>query len=359
MRALLARSVLFAGLLAVAPAAMAFQLPFDSRLSIRFLSMPALESEVQSNVGQLAIGPGNSLQSLRLTSEGLQISASVGVGPLGSTWTPIDGLFGTFGIIENDWTGLHTFARTAGGNVRGTVPLGGVVRVCLFSPTGCPGSPTGDVFIPLFSFVGSTFPILNGAVGWRGTWTSDGGFPNLTVRGAPWTDGTAEVGTISAMGFAMGPALQQGSTVRDGGRLNLVTPIFISSSIPAYSYSTVLHGIATLDITFTADPSVCDNGLDDDGDGLVDTADPACASNPTFTREDTQCQNGLDDDGDGRIDYDGGASLFGTPIAPLDPQCTGPQRNRETPTGCGLGAEVALALAGVGWLCRRRGRREA
>jgi len=356
MRDLLVRSALVAGLLAVAPPATAFQLPFDSRLSIRFLSMPALESQVQSNVGELGIGPGGVLQSLRLTSEGLQISASVGVGPLGSTWTPIDGLFGTFGLVPLDWTGFHTFARTGGGSVGGTVPLIGVVRVCLFSPSGCPGSPSGDVFIPLFTVTSSGY-VLDGAVGWGGTWTQAGPPMNLTVRGAPWTDGTAAVGTITAMGFAMGPAQQPGSTVRAGGRLNLVTPIFISSSIPASSYNTVFHGIATLDLTFTADPYVCDNGLDDDGDGLADTADPVCGSDPTFTREGAQCQNGLDDDGDGTIDYDGGASLSGTPLGPPDPQCTGPRRNRETTGGCGLGAEAALALASVGWLCRRSWRR--
>ena len=45
----------------------------------------------------------------------------------------------------------------------------------------------------------------------------------------------------------------------------------------------------------------CDNGADDDGDGLTDCADPDCAqSPPCLPPED--CDNGVDDDGDGRAD---------------------------------------------------------
>ncbi|MDY0000637.1 MAG: hypothetical protein RBU30_05025, partial [Polyangia bacterium] len=45
----------------------------------------------------------------------------------------------------------------------------------------------------------------------------------------------------------------------------------------------------------------CDNGVDDDGDNLVDCADPDCAqAPPCLPPED--CDNGLDDDGDGRAD---------------------------------------------------------
>jgi len=46
---------------------------------------------------------------------------------------------------------------------------------------------------------------------------------------------------------------------------------------------------------------LCDNGADDDGDGLVDCADPDCATAaPCLPPE--QCGNGLDDDGDGHAD---------------------------------------------------------
>jgi hypothetical protein len=47
---------------------------------------------------------------------------------------------------------------------------------------------------------------------------------------------------------------------------------------------------------------VCDNGVDDDGDGLVDCADSDCANNPVCPTE--ICGNCIDDDGDGKIDYE-------------------------------------------------------
>jgi hypothetical protein len=45
-----------------------------------------------------------------------------------------------------------------------------------------------------------------------------------------------------------------------------------------------------------APPEVCDNGADDDGDTLVDLNDPDCAAPPEI------CDNGVDDDGDTLVD---------------------------------------------------------
>ena len=44
----------------------------------------------------------------------------------------------------------------------------------------------------------------------------------------------------------------------------------------------------------------CDNGIDDDGDGLIDCEDPDCLNSNTCLVE--ICNNGIDDDGDGFID---------------------------------------------------------
>lgn len=53
-------------------------------------------------------------------------------------------------------------------------------------------------------------------------------------------------------------------------------------------------------------PEICNNGIDDDGDGLVDCDDPDCTLNEDCGEI---CDNGIDDDGDGLIDGD-------------DPQCS-------------------------------------
>jgi hypothetical protein len=51
----------------------------------------------------------------------------------------------------------------------------------------------------------------------------------------------------------------------------------------------------------------CTNGVDDNGNGLADCADPACASHSSCVTE--RCANGVDDNGDGKIDC-------------ADPQCS-------------------------------------
>ena len=45
-------------------------------------------------------------------------------------------------------------------------------------------------------------------------------------------------------------------------------------------------------------PEICDNGLDDDGDGATDCVDSDCPACPEI------CDNGADDDGDGAVDCD-------------------------------------------------------
>ncbi|HKJ24858.1 MAG TPA: hypothetical protein VKB65_08565, partial [Myxococcota bacterium] len=108
-----------------------------------------------------------------------------------------------------------------------------------------------------------------------------------------------------------------------------------------------------------AAPAACANGLDDDGDGLVDWPDdPACVSADSIT-ESRSCQNGSDDDLDGSIDFDGGASWNGgVPLGPPDPKCAEAAYHEGPKWGsCGLGGEAAPLLALLAALrSRRRGR---
>jgi probable HAF family extracellular repeat protein len=100
-----------------------------------------------------------------------------------------------------------------------------------------------------------------------------------------------------------------------------------------------------LDVSELAD---CADGLDNDGDGLTDLGqDPSCGSAAESARESTSCSNGLDDDGDGAIDF------------PADGLCQNAADDDEAANparafGCGLGPELALLLAGLALLRRRR-----
>ena len=95
---------------------------------------------------------------------------------------------------------------------------------------------------------------------------------------------------------------------------------------------------AAADVLFSA----CGDGVDNDGDGLVDhPADPGCVA-PQGAKEDPACSDGIDNDGDALIDL-------------ADPQCSQrPWQDSENAVACGLGAELALALGLVAALRRRR-----
>jgi hypothetical protein len=110
---------------------------------------------------------------------------------------------------------------------------------------------------------------------------------------------------------------------------------------------------------FETSPAIsCDDGLDDDGDGFTDYPDDIGCHFPTWI-ENPACQDGIDNDGQLGIDFDGGASRNGgVPLDVPDPDCPHAWVKREKPnTKCGLGSEVALALAGLELLRRHRDRR--
>ncbi len=90
----------------------------------------------------------------------------------------------------------------------------------------------------------------------------------------------------------------------------------------------------------------CDDGLDNDGDGLFDyPADPGCRNRLDTSREDPECSDGEDNDLDTWTDFG------------QDPECTSAWDDDEAsnPPGCGLlGIEPALLAAFA--LARRRRR---
>ena len=92
----------------------------------------------------------------------------------------------------------------------------------------------------------------------------------------------------------------------------------------------------------------CQDGLDNDGDGLIDyPADPGC-SGARGRKENPQCNDGIDNDGDTLIDY------------PADPECVATWSPNEAylpfNPGCGLGVELTLVLAPLLLHARRRRR---
>jgi hypothetical protein len=105
--------------------------------------------------------------------------------------------------------------------------------------------------------------------------------------------------------------------------------------------------------------TACSDGIDNDGDGRIDSPwDVACAG-PWHTSERSTCEDGVDNDGDGLVDFDGGASRNGG-VAFFDPEpscVTAPYQSSESwvvhGMGCGLGPELSLVLL-VLWRLRQR-----
>ncbi len=97
----------------------------------------------------------------------------------------------------------------------------------------------------------------------------------------------------------------------------------------------------------------CNDGTDNDGDGLVDHPDDPGCGDPEWALEDPECDDDVDNDGDGKIDWDGGSG-GGSP----DPHCSGGSDSREQGSGgsCGLGFEIVLALGSLALVRRRRRR---
>ncbi len=101
---------------------------------------------------------------------------------------------------------------------------------------------------------------------------------------------------------------------------------------------------AMVDVGRYADDSACGNGLDDDGDGLADAADPDCASRadvgeaPLWHGAPPACDNGVDDDGDGATDW------------PADVDCLTRGDPYEAPVDCVGGPIADVVDASGGWI---------
>lgn len=202
-------------------------LAFTGTLTVE-LAVERISPEFVMNGSGTAIvngsGGGGHLTSLQLPSSPFAASGSV---------LPVTDIVGGFPLA-----GIQLTAHAGAGSIMGgggVIPLVGVAKMCLFG--ACQTAPN-NLSIPL-SLVGG------------GTHTAQGGV-NLTIIGAPWTTGTVSIGSITRMGFARGPASAPSSTAQASGRLQLVTPVMVSTNV---ALNPVFANFLTLTLHFVPEPA--------------------------------------------------------------------------------------------------------
>jgi hypothetical protein len=227
-------------LLGAAPAARAAEMRWEGTLGFDFLA-PGLPPLVLTGTGvaTLATSAGGShLTALRLAG-GIQ----------GQTLAPVSdpevtGADGLVGLRASASLGSASLAPFGPGPLtRSTLPVRGMLAVCLFDPACLPGG-----FLPL--------PLGDGSagVGVGGSWSVG----RVSIAGAPWTLGTALLSVTSgggatlavpATGWVHGALSFTSSTALAGGALSLVTPIHVDSDA-----GLPLAGFGRLTLRFVPEP---------------------------------------------------------------------------------------------------------
>ena len=224
MRKLL--GVLAAGFIAIGAAgqAHAVALGFTGAIGVQIATLAPVVIPGAGTALVNGSGAGGHLTGLGLGAGGFNISGFV---------LPVTdpAAFPIAGIQVTAANGSGSFGGVGGAGFGGQMPILGAAKVCLF---GACSMAVQNLSVPLTVVGQGGIALVTGAV-------------NLTVIGAPWTTGTAQVGTVTAMG-GVSPLSNTGAA---SGNVTLVTPVFISTNIGA---SAVLPAFAFLNLHFVPEP---------------------------------------------------------------------------------------------------------
>jgi hypothetical protein len=190
-----------------------------------------------SLAGETVVFPGAGVATINGSNAGGHLS-SLGLaggeyatsGFVLSITPPAGGVIGGIQLTVSNLAG--DFSGNGGGGFGGVMPLSGFAKVCLFGPCS---APAANIAVPLGNIGSGGSTAVTAAV-------------NVTVIGAPWTTGTAAIGTVTQMG-GVDPVSNTGAA---SGVLTLVTPIFISTNLGA---SSVVPSFGILTMHFVPEPA--------------------------------------------------------------------------------------------------------
>jgi hypothetical protein len=233
-------ALLLLAALGTAPTARAAALRWEGTLGLDLLS-PVLPSLALTGTGVATLdtsAAGSHLTALRLAG-GIQGEALAPV-----TDPEVTGADGVVALRLGASLGSASLAPFGPGPLtRSTLPVRGMLAVCLFDPACLPGG-----FLPLPLDAGSA------GVGVGGSWSAG----RVSLAGAPWTLGTALLGVttsggaslaVPATGWVHGALSFTSSTALVGGALSLVTPIRVDSDA-----GLPLAGFGRLTLRFVPEP---------------------------------------------------------------------------------------------------------
>ena len=178
---------------------------------------------------------------------------------------------------------------------------------------------------------------FSGHAGWRwvytypqrwGTNAVSQAAADVTVNGGPLRALAFSFDNLGTVPEAIATTGDSGGAVFVGDQLAGIINARWSFGGQASSSSVFGNGTYVADLSYYASQidavtslSACSDGIDDDGDGLVDLADPGCydANDPFETNALAACDDGFDNDGDGLVDW------------PNDPGCQTPTSLQEDP----------------------------
>jgi hypothetical protein len=237
MRKLL--GILAAGILTlgVAGQAQAVALGFTGSLSIQIATLVSTFSGSGTAIVN-GSGSGGHLSGLGLSANNFATAGFV-LPVTDPTVAPIKGIQLTAA------NGVGAFAGSGGAGFGGSMPLVGVAKVCLFGACNASGAAK-TTYMPASPYPSANIVVPLNVIG-AGGGAAVSALVNVTVIGAPWTTGTAAVGTVTAMG-GVSPLSNTGAP---SGAVTLVTPIFISTNIPS---SAVVPGFGILNLHFVPEP---------------------------------------------------------------------------------------------------------
>jgi hypothetical protein len=207
----------------------AVALGFQGTLSIQIATLPPV---VILGSGVATVNGGN--PSGHLTALTVPAGVFATVGKLVPITDP-----SAAPIAEVKVTAMNGAGAFAGVNFGGQMPINGTAKVCLYSFCGDPITASGagnlsNLNVPLTVVGQGGAAFVKGSV-------------NITVIGAPWTTGTAAIGTITKAGGAS-PASNTGAA---SGTVSLVTPIFISTTVGSFA---IVPAFGILSLHFVPEP---------------------------------------------------------------------------------------------------------